>query len=158
MSLGMVLNKRNPPYSYVTDYRHCRDTGSQLGRLRDSQRHPIYWLQITVPISATYYPLTRLLTQSSTLFVLSSPHSSCMYRGSRATFTIKSLMQFLTLQSLQLLYIRKHLLNRAIMPSSASYFKLKICLMKWLEDCNILLNNIPIVYSKAADFDIKRRL
>src|SRR6266567_2033854 len=84
----------------ITDYQHYQDTGSQLRRLQDSQYHPIYWLQITIPISATYYPLTRLLTQSSTLFVLLSPHSSYIYRGSRATFTIKLLGQFHTLQKL----------------------------------------------------------
>jgi hypothetical protein len=35
-------------------------------------------------------------------YVLSPPPSSCIYRGSRATFTIKSFIQFFTLQSLQL--------------------------------------------------------
>ena len=38
-------------------------------------------LQITVPISVTYYPII-------------SPPSSCIYRASRATFTIKSFIQF----------------------------------------------------------------
>ena len=58
---------------------------SSPGRLQDS--HPIYWLadqyclQITVPISVTYYPII-------------SPPSSCIYRASRATFTINSFIQF----------------------------------------------------------------
>src|ERR1700722_20271334 len=68
-----------------------------LIRLQDS--HPIYLLadqyclQITVPISAIYYPIT------STFFVY-------IYRASRATFTIKSFMQFFTLQSLQITWCR----------------------------------------------------
>ena len=73
---------------------------NRLPTLCQDTRSSARWLQDSV--NATLYIGCRslLVADHHSHYVLSPPPSSCIYRGSRATFTIKSFMQFLTLQSL----------------------------------------------------------
>ena len=78
--------------AFVTYYRYCVET---------QDRHPEGFTASTPP----YILLADHRSHFSYLlphYVLLPPPSSCIYRGSRATFTIKSFLQFLTQQSLQL--------------------------------------------------------
>ena len=67
---------------------------------KQRQRHPIYCLQINIACRSLF----PFQLPTTPLCLITSP-SSCIYRGSRATFTIKSLMQFHTLQSLHIIFV-----------------------------------------------------
>ena len=86
-------------FKYVTDYRHCAET--QDHRVEGSKTAS----NATLYIDCRSILLTDHCSHFSYLlphYVLLPPPSLCIYRGFRATFTIKSFIQSSTLQSLQL--------------------------------------------------------
>ena len=78
----------------------CRDTRSSLGRLQDGVNATLYIDRRSILLADHCSHFSYLLPH----YTLLPPHSSCIYRASRATFTIKSFMHSHTLQSSQFLY------------------------------------------------------
>src|ERR1700733_453188 len=74
----------------------CRDIRSSPGRLQDSLNATLYIDRRSILVADHCSHFSYLLPH----YVLLLPPSSCIYRAFRATFTIKSFMQFFTLQSL----------------------------------------------------------
>ena len=77
----------------VTDYRHSR---SSPGRLQDGVNATLYIDRRSILLADHCSHFSYLLPH----YTLLPPPSSCIYRGFRATFTIKSFMHFHTLQKL----------------------------------------------------------
>src|SRR5260221_11749682 len=82
MLLAILTCKRLPAL--------CRDTRSPLGRLQDSVNATQYIDCRSILLADHCSHFSYLLPH----YILSSPPSSCIYRDSRATFTIKSFIQF----------------------------------------------------------------
>ena len=76
----------------------CRDSRSSPERLQDGVNATLYIDRRSILLADHRSHFSYLLPH----YILLPPPSSCIYRGSLATFTIKSLMQFHTLQSLHL--------------------------------------------------------
>src|ERR1700730_14023376 len=91
---------------------------SPRGRLQDSVNATLYIDCRSILLADHCSHFSYLLPH----YVLLPPPSSCIYRGFRATFTIKSFIQFFTLQSLQKA-IKKIIANGLIKALPKQRFK-----------------------------------
>ena len=88
----------------------CQDTRSSPGRLQDGANATLYIDRRLILLADHCSYFSYLLPH----YILLPPPSSCIYRGSRPTFTIKSFIHSTLCKSLHVVYIHSLIISTSL--------------------------------------------